>query len=221
MSAVRTLVSTAMTWLHAIVVWLAEGAAYWAFAVLAAFVAVIVFRYGSSEPLVRYTGLGLQCLGMVLVINGIRRTRRLFGHAPVWQSLVSYIKRVPRLGGRDLRAMVGHADLTFNTHGKIHLWKDAREGASIEEKWEALESNVRNLVERAEQVEKVLDAEARARRDADSQERSAREAEDRAIRSLIEAQEVGGLQEATVGALSLLFGIILASLSHEIACLVP
>lgn len=209
-----------LRWPRNLAAWFWEAPVGWLAAVLFLLgVPALVLIWGSSERVVRLTGLGLQVFGMVLVLDGIRRTRALFGRPSVFGSVAAYLRSFP-LPKRKRISIQGTSASLSAAGGRMNARVSAVPGATLEQRVAALEQNAKLLDARASALETELDAEAKQRKAADEAEQAAREKTDRELRQLVEAQEVGGLQEATVGALCLLAGSILSTAAQEIACLI-
>ena len=206
-----------LTWLKSILHWLVE---WWLFGlgflVVAAPVAFIVF-VGAGEAAIRYTGMGLQLLGIGTVAWGIHTTRKEFGHPSVFAAWRKRLNRFPPFGGRVVTGS-GHATLsalTASARGCSSVVAGAN--PTVDERVQALEENLKLVNDWVSQTQNEMDQEFRKQCDALKQEQQVRSDEDQHIRAKMESTETGGLHISAMGALWLFIGVIMSTIPSELA----
>lgn len=73
------------SWFKRIGAWLATPKLLWIATAIVVLAGIVALRPGTSEPVIRWTGLILQLLGIATVILGIEQTRRLFNHPTLFE----------------------------------------------------------------------------------------------------------------------------------------
>src|SRR5687767_2905175 len=81
--------------LRAVWPWLTAARHTWLAVGVTAVALVVSLRPGTSEPVIRLTGLILQLLGIATVIWSISETRALFGHPSIASKVRAYLGRFP------------------------------------------------------------------------------------------------------------------------------
>lgn len=161
---------------------------------------------------IRYVGLALQLAGIATVFVGLGRTRRHFGKPTVLGRLRAIVSAVwkPKPVFRDVRvAMSGGASFRCSIHAKMDP------AAPVEIRLTALETSIEALTG----VFKLVDEEEQRRQEALKKEAASRREELQQLRDFVELAHTGGLRLSAVGAGLLVFGVILATVPAEIACL--
>jgi hypothetical protein len=176
----------------------------------------VVFGPESLEPRIRITGGFLQVAGILTVAYGIRETRLLFRKQGLLESATDWLSRFPwKTRAVEGSGLVALAPLRLSAEG--YVTKVAGEGASVEKRLSALESNLKDLNERHDQTRRDLNQEVRDRKSALDTERGDRIAGDDVTRRTLEAAETGGLNISVMGAVWLTLGVMLSAASIEIA----
>jgi len=210
-------VNRVVVWLKAIFHWITEPHLVWMALLGVVLAGIIVIRAGVSEIQVRLTGLVLQLLGLGTVVYGIRETRKLFGRPSFRQSLRGWLSRFPRWR-RDVVVGAGAASLVVTAGGAgVHVWTKVDPAAPIEAQLNALTRNVERMNERLTQMQKDSDSELRKHSESLRQERQFREEGDEHLHKRLEAAETGGLHISLIGAIWIFLGLILSTVSPEIA----
>lgn len=202
--------------LRALGPWLSEARHVWlALAVNVAALA-IAFRSGTSEPVIRLTGLALQVLGIGTVIWGISETRALFGHPSITSKAKGWLGRFPLLkrnivlgvAGCEMNAAFGKAR-AYVTYSPVPT-------PTVEARLDALEKNIVSIHERISQAQNEMDQELQKANEALKAEKQSREAEDSALHAKLEATGTGGVHISAIGASWLFVGVLLSTAAIEI-----
>jgi len=196
--------------------WLAEAKYVW-FALLVILLAcIIALRSGTSEPIIRLTGLGLQILGIGTVAWGIAETRALYGHKPIHIVFAEWALRFPMLrrSAHTSAALVG-VSATFSGGSAVGTVGFAA-GATLEQRIEALEKNIPLIHGRITAVE--VDTRAKVQKVVDklSEETRGRKAEDEILAAKLESTATGGVHISAIGAVWLLVGVTFSTAGIEI-----
>ncbi len=204
-------------WLGLFWYWFAEARLLWMALLVLLLAFLVSFRSGAGEIHIRVTGLILQWLGIGTVALGIHETRRLFGRPGIVKLLLEWMSHFPRwrrrivvgAGSGTLRALTGHAG--------VHVWSNVDPSASIEARLEALTKNVERVNERLIQAQREIDSALSKQSEALHQEQHIRAKDDENLHKRLEAAETGGLHISFIGMLWIFFGLLLSTMSAEIA----
>ena len=206
-----------LAWLKAILHWLVEWRLFYlGFLVVAAPATFIVF-VSAGEAAIRYTGMVLQLLGIGTVAWGIHTTRIEFGHPSVFAAWRKRLNRFPPFGGR---VVTGSIQITLpagTVSARGYSSVVAGANATIDERVQALEENLKLVNDRVSQTQNEMDQEFRRQCDALKQEQQVRSDEDQHIHAKMESIETGGLHISAMGALWLFIGVIMSSIPSELA----
>jgi hypothetical protein len=180
---------------------------------------IVIVLLGASEAVFRITGLFLQVCGILTIIWGISETRALFGHASLAAKIKAWLQRFPlrrrhivfAVGGGDFLAATGKAR-AFVTHG-------AGPNPTLDARVEALEKNIVSLQNQITSLEKEFDEGLGNVRDEIRREVQIREVDDKKLRDKIEESATGGIHISAIGASWLFVGVILSTVSPELAAL--
>lgn len=205
------------SWLKALWNWLSELRHFWLTIAVTGIALFISLRPGTEEPVIRFSGLALQILGIGTVAWGISETRALFGRPSLFAVAKSWLLRFPPFhsGVVSGTANIDLGGLTMS--GRGYSMDNAGPNATPEARIEVLEKNIGRVNERIDQTQREMDTEFRNADAALKQEEQARDAEDQAIRHKLETSETGGIHVTAMGALWLLVGVTLSTASLEIA----
>lgn len=204
----------------AILPWLKEKRALcWAGIVLAG-VLWFALATNTCESRIRLSGLGLQILGLATVAWGIHKTRKEFGHPPLFSDFVRWLGRFPPLGRPVVGRLQSTPGIVIST-GQARGYKtaSAKPDATVEERIAALEENIGYIHERIQHTHVEIDKGFASASSALKQEAKMREDEDAATRRKLESSATGGVHIEATGAVWLLFGAILSTAAPEIAYL--
>jgi hypothetical protein len=179
---------------------------------------VIALRPGTSEPLVRWTGLVLQLLGIATVIVGIEQTRRLFNHPSFLSVAAAWLKQFPPLKRNIVIGGVAAGEINLDgMKARGYATSNPPPNASVDDRLASLERNVRHLNKRIDDAFQEIDKTESAHTKALEKEKQERRAEDSKIASKLEISGTGGLHVSAIGAIWLIIGVILGTGSVEIA----
>jgi hypothetical protein len=123
----------------------------------------------------------------------------------------------PQIRGRVVVA-AGSATVTLaGMSARAHVWSGVPDGASVEQRLEAVEKNVRRVHDDLSAHQKEFDDRARADANEMKRERTEREAADLAIHEKIKETETGGLHLNWSGVWWLFSGTVCSTFPQELA----
>jgi hypothetical protein len=211
------IVKRVVAWLKALFQWITEPHLVWMALLVVVLAGIIAIHAGVSEIQARLTGLVLQLLGLLTVVYGIRETRKLFGRPSFRQLLREWLSRFPRWR-RDAFIYAGSGAMTISGgSATAHVWSNIDPAAPIEERVNALTRNVERMNERIIHIQKENDAELRKHTESLRQEQESRKEGDDQLNMRLEAAETGGLHISFIGVIWIFLGLILSTVSPEIA----
>ena len=168
----------------------------------------------------RFVGFLLQVLGVWIVWVGIRGTREQFEVPGSWAQTKAWMSSFPRVRGRVILA-AGSATVSLSgMSARAHVWSGVPEGATVEQRLEAVEKNVRRVRDDLSAHQKEADDRARAQNEEMKRERAEREAADEEIQKKIKETETGGLKLNAAGVWWLFSGTVCSTFPEEIARMV-
>ena len=189
--------------------------------IIAVTLPIAVSLWWPDEIIVRLAGLWLQLLGIGTVAWGIRETRKRFGHPSLWregrQRFRQWLRTRPRYGRRiGLKA----DSVSFSlSPGRAYfsVWSHVSPDANVEQRLEAIEKNLTRVRGELVRVERKTDdnivkQDSNLRKEQLSRAKSVQE-----IRELLTATETGGLHISAIGAFLLFVGVVMSTLSAELA----
>lgn len=204
-------------WLKRLAQWIAKARLFWLAVGIVGVASAIALRPGTTEPVVRWTGLVLQLFGIVTVIIGIEQTRKLFNRPSLLSIARAWFKELPPFKRKIVMgAMAGSVGMA-GMKARGYVSSNPPPNAGIEERVGSLERNVGHLNKRIDDAFQELDKVESAQTAALEKEKQERTAEDAKIASKLETSGTGGLHISAMGALWLLIGVTLATGSVEIA----
>jgi hypothetical protein len=205
------------SWFKRIGGWLARPKSLWIATGIVVLAGIVALWPGTSEPVIRWTGLVLQLLGIGTVIVGIEKTRNLF-HQPTLLGMAGeWVKQFPAYRPSVVISVGVGALASATAKARGYVTSKPPADATIEQRVASLESNVSHLNNRIDEVYKELDTSIHERTAALDQERRDRAGEDSKIASKLETSGTGGLHISATGAVWLFVGVILGTGSVEIA----
>jgi hypothetical protein len=196
--------------------WLVSPKYFWACSAVLVCASLVCLRPGTSEPVIRLTGLVLQLLGILTVLWGISETRALFGRPSIASVVRQWfaafpIKRTKHISGT---ASITLAPLTVRARGYgTHNPADQ----SLDARVDALEKNVSVVHDRITGLQNQTDQELDKLGNRVRDEQIARGQEDQVTRSMLEATGTGGIHISAIGAVWLLVGVTLSTAGIEIS----
>ena len=205
------------SWFRRFATWLAEARLSWLGLAVVGMGLCVSLSLDLPEPYIRLTGLALQLLGLLTVLYGISKTRQLFNLPTVRGSVISWLKRFPpfRLKGVTGR-MIGLAG-EVNAAGRVKVRLSVGPDSPLESRVRALESNFRLLDETVEKLQEQAEERDRLGREAIRAESQARQREVTLVSEKLALAQTGGLTLSLMGLVWLAIGLIVTTLSPEIA----
>ena len=205
-------------WCKRLAGWL--GRAWLATLVLAVVVAGVSLAIAlRTEAAIRLSGLFFQLLGIAAAAVGIRDTRRMFGKPSFLQLLRNWAASVPRLKPKAQNISVS-SSVSVGSSVSATVWHGTAPDASLEQRFAALEANLRDVERRVRTAENDISNNERAFTSRLREESDERVKQDHQLHLRIEAASTDGLHLAAAGAFWLAVGVILSTASSEILCLI-
>ena len=197
--------------------WLAEAKYVWLTGGSTVLALLICLRSGSSEPLIRWTGLVLQVLGIATVVWGIGETRKFFGHAPAFGAVKAWALRFP-LRRRDIVVAVSGVSMSAATgQARGHVTHVAGPTPTLQDRVDALERNVTAVHDRITSAQRESDERYNKTKEELAAETAARAAEDDRTRKMLETTATGGVYISAIGSVWLFVGVVLSTAAQELA----
>jgi hypothetical protein len=176
-------------------------------------------EFFTPEQRIRYTGMVLQLLAISVIAWDIRRTRKLFGLEG--SAVLNWLKSYPGLsrGAETITLRATHMSPN-NRFGRHRVAQNMGEKTSLDARMQALEANLKEGYQEIGSLYKLIEDEVRNWEAVLIAERQAREAEYQDIRQYITLAHTGGLQFSVMSVVWLFVGVIMSTLSTEIASFV-
>ncbi|MBI1396945.1 MAG: hypothetical protein GC151_13285 [Betaproteobacteria bacterium] len=182
--------------------------------ILAAIAAILVPPI--SEVRIRITGLILQLFGIGTVVWGISETRAFFGHPTFSEKAKRWLERLPLLKQTTVVSAKGGAAIAFGGKVRVIAIDGAGENATIEQRVDALERNIKAIHDRISQeldesdsrfskVEVRIESEVNSRKEQDAE-----------VLKKLDGAGTGGMHISAIGACLLFVGVPLSTSSPEI-----
>ena len=199
--------------------WLAEGKHSWIALFVTSAALVACLRPGSSEPLIRLTGLALQILGVATAIWGLLETRKFFGQPSPVAQFHGWLSRCP-IRRRTIVGAVGMAT-SHSSAGKLRGYSSVSmdPSAAPDVRLGALERNVGLIQERITSLGRELDGELSVIRSEIKKETETRAQVALRLDARLEGVATGGIHIAAIGAVWLFVGAVLSTAAPELASL--
>jgi hypothetical protein len=177
----------------------------------------LCLRACTSEPWIRMAGLVLQLFGILTVIWGISETRALFGHPSLARKAKDWINKCLILQRPTVINASAASVVAAGCKANIHTTHGPGDNPSIESRVDSLEKNIGALREQIDNTRQEIDLEINKTADRIASEEQLRVSGDKAISEKLEATGTGGVHISAIGAVFLFFGVILSTVSAEIA----
>ncbi len=218
LSRIKTMATDALRWLRVFLRWFMEPRLlWWTFLVL--LIAGTGVCMGRSEAGFRWIGLVLQLLGVGTVAWNIHGTRRLFDRPAIVTEAVQWLRRVPRFrASTTVLTATGHLGLSFG-RARLDIWHNADPSAALEARLDAAEKNLSGMRDRLKELERETEHRLLQQTIALEAEKQARATEDKNIRDKLKTAQVEGLHISTMGIVWLIAGVIMSTVSSELAYL--
>jgi hypothetical protein len=172
------------------------------------------------EKHLRYAGLLLQLLGLVVVAIGIRDTRRLFGRPTLTAAIRVWIGKLAAAFGPPLIRVSASATIAIESRaagqGTVSTALTER-SSTVEQRLAELERANVEIRQGLREISRQVTAIGPELREMIDKERDRRVQEDLKLRRLLEDQAAGGLHLETAALIWLLIGTIVATISSELS----
>ena len=173
------------------------------------------------EQRIRFSGLVLQVLGLIIVVLGLSEARKRFGHRSLIDAARAFLARFPTLKPVAVRVTGVEAHLHAGSPSvSAFATVTLSPNTPLEERVRRLEESINQANRNNYDTNKRIDAERTERATAIDAERNEREKSDKAIWERLEQEIVGGLDLETIGVWWIGIGIVLATASGEIASMI-
>lgn len=201
-------------WLMRILRWLLRA---WlaVFAVAVVGVAIALSFWLHTASAIRLAGLILQLLGLAAAALGIRDTRRMFGKPSFLQSIRIWASSWPRFKPKPHHVNIS-ALSSSRSSVSATLLHGAPPSASLKQRVDAIEANLRNVEGRVRDAESNISTNERIFKDMLCQETQKRIAQDQILHGKIEVASTDGLSLAATGVFWLAVGLVLSTASPEL-----
>ena len=203
-------------WIKRIASWLAQPKLVWLTAAVLLVALLAALRPSATEPGVRFTGLSLQCLGLLTVLYGIAQTRKLFQRPGLVNLAKVWFLSFPKMRPPAIAAKLGINLGSLSMSGRASVRHLAGPNAGIEDRVRVLESNVEALERRADGLQDQIDRANRERAEALLAERESREKTVHGLAAMLEASETGALDVSLMGLIWLISGLVITTASPEL-----
>lgn len=203
--------------LKAILPWLWQARHVWLSILVSGLALIMTWRFRSSEPIIRWTGLGVQLLGGATVIWTIIETRNSFRLPSLYRKAGKWFARFPLLkaGNTVLGGGVASGNMTASAFG--HVEYGIPPNATDIERIKLLERNLnRTNRELAATQQQIAEGFAKASKEL-SEEKSTRQISDESLNEKLAETSTGGLHISAIGALWIIIGSVLSTGSLEIS----
>jgi hypothetical protein len=206
-----------MDWARRTVSWLGEARLlFWIFGTL--LVVLLALRIlGSSEPVVRYFGFGLQVLGICTILVNIQGTRTLFGKPSFGEAARAWLKSFPSVGQGARVTLEVASCAHVQIADKLVCRHQAGPDAGIEDRLRVLQSNFEILDLRTLQIQEQMSQASLGSAKALADERQERERQVDALTRQVDLAETGGLHVSVIGVVWLAIGLFLSTASQELS----
>jgi hypothetical protein len=204
-----------LIWFKNLLRWLfVEPWLFWA--TLLVLVAVCSLR---TEPAFRIAGGLFQLFGVGVVAWGIHETRVLFGRPSILALSRQWFRRIP---GFPRNIAIGAGALVAGNaflSAQASVWNHAGPHDLVEMRITALEKNQIELRTQIDRLRTDNDSRFREQKDKFETEVTNRNKEVAELRTKLEVTETGGLHLSAYGVGWIFLGVIMSTLSTELACL--
>jgi hypothetical protein len=207
----------AVTWFKQVASWLAHLQTVVIAIVPVAATIIYLWLFCWTEPHIRWMGLALQLAGVLSVAYGVAKTRKAFGHPSMVDRAMAFLRDRPRYP----KPVEGNVALVLGGIGLMSSTGSATIGVAPEQTIEArlsvLEQQVKDIVTKAANDTAEIRGKLQEQRGMIKAESASRSEGDAKLHRQLEMTATGGLDLALCGALWLLVGTTLATVSAELA----
>jgi hypothetical protein len=187
--------------------------------IIAAAVVLVLWVLASSclERGIRFSGTGLQLIGVILFAVGLRDTRRAFEDQPTtWQGIKQWWARRPQLIPKHVTLEAAGAAMGI-AGGSARMRVTPGPNASLEQRLAVLEGGHAALFDEVGKLSEETTQKIGDLSNAMTVERGERQEADKSIKEQLKKAVAEGLPLGRVGAICFFIGIISASASPEFA----
>lgn len=180
---------------------------------------LVAVYYLRSEPAFRIAGGLFQLFGVGVVAWGIHETRVLFGRPSILTRSRQWFGRIPPFP-RQTNVIMGGANLTLESvfgSGHLSVWNNAGPDDPAEKRITALEKNQNELRTQIDRLRSDNDKQFREQTEKFETEVTIRDKEIAELRTKLEVTETGGLHLSAYGVVWIFIGVIMSTLSPELA----
>lgn len=210
----KTIAQSMKSWLRRLISW-ASRARLAGFVLLVVVLSLFMSLSSKSPDAVRLWGLFLQLLGIAAAAIGIRDTRRMFGKPSFLQLVRNWFSAIPGFRQKPVHAEMS-ATASFGSSCSANVWAGTRPDASLEERVDAAERNLRQLEGRLNAAENDIATNHRDLSGKIREESDSRKEQDRLLHLRIEAASTDGLHLAAAGAFWLAIGVTMSTAPVEL-----
>jgi len=209
-----------LKWIWRIVIWLFEARIFfYIITTIPAVLLIFYFLLPDWESRFRISGMVFEVLGLSTVALGVRQTRQLFGRTGFFDNIIIWIKRCPKYNQAvNITPLSGSIKIKTHVAG-IMTHSPSTKALTLEERVEKLEKVLHEKDELLQQTNKKIDELAEKTEqniDVESQNRTAADKENS---DLIKEAASGGILLESIGIFWILFGIVFATASEELVCI--
>jgi hypothetical protein len=179
---------------------------------------IAVFLPICGETALRWSGMLIELLGIGTVVIGLRSKQLLFKRRGVLGHLADWLKRRPQYNPKpQVIQLQGASSVAVVGAAKASVWRGVPQGSPLEQRVTALEQNLETVRREQRQLENELAVEVRNSQQALAAESQARMVEDGNLKKQVEELGAGGLHLEIMGIVWLVAGVILATVSSDLA----
>jgi hypothetical protein len=169
------------------------------------------------ERYIRFSGTGLQLIGVILVGIGLWDTRRAFEDQPTtWEDITQWWKNRPKFPRQHV-ALEAHGMAVATAGACARMRVTAGPNVSLEHRVAVLERELAALFDEVGKLSADTNRKIGELSNAITLERSERQEADKRVKGQLKKAVAGGLPLGRIGAVCFFIGIVAASASLEIA----
>ncbi|MBE9065001.1 hypothetical protein [cf. Phormidesmis sp. LEGE 11477] len=172
--------------------------------------------FEKPDSALRWWGLAFQMVGLITVVIGLSQSREEFGRPSLWCSTRDWFKGLfKKPQPQHFKIEIEGAEARAEA-GKVRFHVNSR---YLEQRMDQLEGQVKDLWDRADELEGKIGLQKRRVDERLDQEQRARASADADISKRLEEAVIGGIHLELFGVLCLVVGITLATVPGELAVL--
>ncbi len=208
-------------WFKRILTWLFEiKYTLLSIAVIPITISIFYLIFYDWETKLRLSGMFLELIGLLTVALGLRDTRKLFKHPSFAERAIKWFTNFPKFKN-NIHIVVGSASLNMRGGAvSAHVTVNSNKDITIEERLSLLEDKINTLNETQSAIASKVDDNYKKHNQDLEKEQDNRELGDNENKDLIQNASANGIVLEAIGIFWLSIGIILATASEELACLI-